>query len=412
VVRLLDIGIKADRADERMTSGADKLLRKPDQPQRATFLELFFDLAFVVALTRLSQVLINDLSWRGAFQTLVLLLGSWWVWFITTAVTDRYDPWQPAIQLLVIATLIGSLVLAAAAPEAFGEQGLILASVYVGIQVGRSLLLLLAVQGREQRRRVVRSLFWWGVSAVPWIAGGFASGSARGALWTLAVTVDYTGFAIGWPTPAMGRSPRSEWAVAAEHLTERYRQFFIIALGELILITTVTLGGDGFTADRMAAFVVSITTTVLFWRIYLSPTGELLTEAIEVSPDRLRPALSAALAHLVMMAGIVATAVGAERVIGHPLGRTAPGWIAVILGGPALFLAGRIGFAYVVFRQMSIAQPIGLPVLAVLAPVMFLVPPLVVALTATAVLTGITVADTVRNRRRPPQPPAAPSGRS
>jgi hypothetical protein len=149
------------------------------------------------------------------------------------------------------------------------------------------------------------------------------------------VAVDYTGFAIGWPTPMLGRSPRSEWEVAAEHLTERCRQFFIIALGELILITVVTLGGDGFTADHTAAFAVSITTTVLFWRIYLSPTGELLTEAIEVSADRLRPALSATLAHLIMVAGIVATAVGAQRVIAHPHRHTPPGWIAVILGGPA-----------------------------------------------------------------------------
>jgi low temperature requirement protein LtrA len=113
-----------------------------------------------------------------------------------------------------------------------------------------------------------------------------------------------------------------------------------------------------------------------------------------------------------MLAGIVATAVGAERVIAHPHGHTQPGWIVVILGGPALFLVGRIGFGYVVFHQVSVPQAIGLSLLAVLAPVMFLVPPLVVALAATAVLTGITVADTARNRGRPPQPRSVPSGPS
>ncbi|MCM0675295.1 low temperature requirement protein A [Micromonospora phytophila] len=391
------------------TSRADELLRRPGEPQRTTFLELFFDLAFVVAFTQISRGLAHDLSWRGAFQTLVLLLAMWWVWFITASLTDRYDPQRPVIQLLVIATLVGSLVLAAAAPESFAERGLIFAGVYVAIQLGRGLFLVLAVRNPQLKRRPGRALVWFGVSAVPWIAGAMVHGTARGALWALAVAVDYAGGTLGWPTPGLGRAPRWEWSVAAEHLAERYRQFFIIALGELILVTALTLSRSGFAAYQTAAFLVSIATTVLFWRIYSHRAGEVLATAIKASPGPLRLAFWAKYAHMVMVAGIVVTAVGCELVIDHPLGHTRPGWVAVILGGPALFLAGRSLFEYAVFSRVSPDRLIGLLVLAAAAPVTLLVPPLLVALAATAVLTGIAIADTTRARRHPSEA-SSPAG--
>jgi low temperature requirement protein LtrA len=217
---------------------------------------------------------------------------------------------------------------------------MIFAGAYVAIQIGRGLFLVLAMRARELQRRSARALFWAGLSAVPWIAGALTHGTARGALWTLAVALDYAAFALGFPTPRLGRESTSELPVVAEHLAERYRQFFIIALGELILVTGLALSGTGFAAARTAAFVVSIATTVLLWRIYIYRAGELLSAAIAAAPNPARIARSASTAHLVMVAGVVVTAVGDELVIANPLGHTPPAWIAVILGGPALFLPG------------------------------------------------------------------------
>ena len=130
------------------------------------------------------------------------------------------------------------------------------------------------------------------------------------------------------------------------------------------------------------------------------------------APDPFRVGLSAVYSHLVMVAGVVVTAVGYELVIGHPFGHTQPAWIAVILGGPALFLAGRALFEYAVFARVSWDRPIGVLVLAALAPAMLLVPPLLVAIAATTVLAGVAVSDAARARGRPPEPPSPPSGPS
>ncbi|MEV0725642.1 low temperature requirement protein A [Micromonospora purpureochromogenes] len=390
------------------TSRAAGLVRKAGDPERATFLELFFDLVFVLALAQLSRGLAEDLGWSGAFRTLVLLGAMWWVWSSTAWLTDRTDPHRPVIQALVIATMVGSLVMAAAVPEAFGDTGLIFAGAYVAVQLGRGLVLVALLRGHQLQRHAMRGLFWYGLSALPWIAGALVHGTARGALWALAVLLDHTAGRIGFPTPGAGRSPNQDLVISGEHLSERYRQFFIIALGELILVTGLALSSSGFAPDRAAAFAVSIAAAVLLWRIYIYRAGQVLAEAIAVSADPVRLARSASYAHLVMVAGVVVAAVGDELVIAHPLGHTPPAWIAVILGGPALYLAGRARFEHAVFGRVSWSRPIGVLALAALAPAMLPLPPLVVAAAAAFVLTGIAISDAARARRRPPEPPSPP----
>ncbi|MEV4542055.1 low temperature requirement protein A [Micromonospora echinaurantiaca] len=392
-----------------MTTGrVGGLLRGPGDP-RATYLELFFDLAFVFALAQLSYALLTDLSVSGAVDALVLLLAVWWVWFTTAWITELFDPQRPEIQALTIAIMIGVLVMAVALPDAFGGQGLVFAGAYVAIHLGRELFLVVVLRGHELRRTALRGLFWFGVSALPWLAGALAPGTARGILWALAVGLDYAAYVFRHPTPGIGRTPIAQLPSVAEHLAERYRQFFIIALGELILVTGLTLRGTGFTAYGSIAFLVSVTTTVLLWRIYIYRAGELLSAAIDAAPDRARLARSVSYTHLAMVAGTVFTAVGAELVIAHPLGHSEPAWVAVLLGGPALFLAGRAAFEYTVFARLSRGRLIGLLAAVALIPAMRHVPPLASALTATAVLAGVAVSDVVRARGRPPQVPSPPT---
>lgn len=92
-------------------------------------------------------------------------------------------------------------------------------------------------------------------------------------LWALAVAVDYMAPRLGWPTPGLGRARAAEFAISGEFLAERHRQYVIIALGELILVTGLAFTSDGFEADRSAAAVVAFATTVLLWRIYIHRAG-------------------------------------------------------------------------------------------------------------------------------------------
>jgi low temperature requirement protein LtrA len=289
--------------------------------------------------------------------------------------------------------MFGSFVLAAAVTEAFGTRGLLFAGAYVAVQVGRSVVLVVVTRGDQRQRPEVRLLFWFGVSAMPWLAGTLVQGWARGVLWALALAVDYTAGGLSWLTPGLGRTRAPEIGLSGEFVAERQRQFFIIALGELILVSGLALTSGGFEADRSAAVGVALATTVLMWRITIYRAAAVLSAAVTAAPDSLRVTVAASYAHVVMIAGIVATSVGDDLVIRHPSGHTQPAWIAVVLGGPALFLTGRAILGYAVFSRVSRDRIIGVLVLAAISPAMILVPPVLVALAAAVVLFGIAVAD-------------------
>jgi low temperature requirement protein LtrA len=398
-------------------SRAGELLRKPEQPARAGFLELFFDLVFVFAFTRVSQqVLVALTSHRQVLLTdagkaLLLLLAFLMVWFATAWITDLYDSRRLEIQLVVAGSMFGSLLMAVALPGAFGSGGLAFAIAYVAIHIGRGLVLVPALWGHEAQRRAAGVLLWFAVSAVPWIVGAILHGSPRWALWTVAIAIEYTGAMLLYPAPWTGPT-RSGWPVVAEYLSERYRQFFIIALGELILVAGVDYSSKnhGAIGGPSSAFVVSFAITVLLWRIYTYRAGELLPTAIAAAPNPGRTVRRALIAHLLMVVGVIANSAGYGLVIEHPLGHTEPVWVAVILGGPALFIVGRAGFERVVFNRVSRDRVIGLLVLVALAPVMPFVVPLAVASTAMAVLAGIAIADAASGRGRPADVASARAG--
>ncbi|MBM0229904.1 low temperature requirement protein A, partial [Micromonospora sp. ATA51] len=169
-------------------------------------------------------------------------------------------------------------------------------------------------------------------SAVPWIVGAVVHDDARGVLWTAALIIDYVAARLGWPLPGRGRSPASSWTVTGEHLAERYQQFIIIALGEMIIISGFGFSMSEFAGAQWVAFAITFSSTVLLWRIYFYRAGTVLVEAVAGSARPGRLAESATYTHLVMVAGIVAAAVGYEIVIAHPGGHTDPAWLTVIVG--------------------------------------------------------------------------------
>src|SRR5215210_4582110 len=165
-----------------------ELRRAADRDQRATSLELFYDLVFVFAVTQVSHHLLDDLTWRGAGQSMLLLLVVWWSWNYTTWVTNELDPESPVVRLLMIALMLASLVMSAAIPEAFGgEAGLFVGS-YLAIQVGRHTFLtfVAADRGTLERERAARILAWFAAAGVLWVAGAVADGTARTVLWLAA----------------------------------------------------------------------------------------------------------------------------------------------------------------------------------------------------------------------------------
>ena len=368
---------------------------------RVTPLELFFDLVYVFAVTQLSHRLLDHLTVRGALETLMLLLAVWGVWIYTSWFTNWFDPNRLAVRLVLVAVMLASLVMSVALPDAFGDRGLMFASAYVAIQVGRTAFVLITLrkslgESHPLSRTFQRILSWLVASGVLWIIGGLLDGEARYALWGLALAVDYGGPVAGYYIPGLGRSRTEEWTIEGGHFAERCQLFVIIALGESILVTGTTFGEIEASAFAVSAFVVAFLGSVALWWIYFARSAEAAREIISSSEDPGRLGRSAyTFFHLPMVAGIIAVAAADELTVAHPGERATAALVALTLGGTALFLAGHALFTWAIFGVLSWPRVVAIAALIALVPVGFVVPALALGVAVVLIVAALAVWDTL-----------------
>src|SRR6476620_7361789 len=106
-----------------MTTPKHSLLRErlDSGETRVGFVELFFDLVFVFAVTQLSHFLLEHFTPLGAVQTALLLMAVWSVWIYTSWVTNWLDPDQTPVRLMLFALMLAGLPLSTSIPGAFGS---------------------------------------------------------------------------------------------------------------------------------------------------------------------------------------------------------------------------------------------------------------------------------------------------
>jgi low temperature requirement protein LtrA len=213
--------------------------------RRTSPIELFWDLVFVFAVTQVSTLLADDVSWAGFGRAMLVLALVWWAWSAFVWSTNAQDPDSGMLRgVLLLATLLIFLV-GLALPQAFGSDGLVFALAYTGVR-----LLHLALYVDATRRGNASLSAISGFSATVaigmalLIAGAITDGVWRVGLWTLAVVIDYAGPA--WLTRERLRGLQR---VAVEHFAERYSLFIIICLGESIVAIGFGAGGRPLNAE-------------------------------------------------------------------------------------------------------------------------------------------------------------------
>ena len=358
---------------------------------KVTFIELFFDLVFVFAVTQLSHSLIEHFTLLGAVQTLLLMLGMWWVWIYTSWVTNWLDPEKLPVRVLLLAMMLIGLILSASIPTAFESRGLAFAGAYVTMQGGRTLFFLWAVQGhRGMVRNFQRILVWLTLAGVFWIAGALAHDSARLALWATALGLEFVSPSLGFWVPGLGRSTTTDWNVEGGHLSERCALFIIIALGESILVTGATFAGLEWTPSNVAAFAASFLGSIAMWWLYFDTGAEFGSAVISRSGDPGRIARFAyTYIHLFMVAGIIVCAVADEFVLAHPTGHTDVKIAVSVLGGTALYLFGITIFKWTIGRRFPVSHLVAIASVALLTAAVTTVSPLTLSIATTLVLIAL-----------------------
>jgi low temperature requirement protein LtrA len=341
--------------------------------QSVTFVELFFDLVFVFAVTQLTVLTAHDLTPEGILRSILLGWLIWWAWTQFTWTLNPADTTHPTVRVITLAATAAALVMAASVQRAFADDALWFAVPYLLVRVlGLGLQVWVDLQRvGVSHAGVVR---WAGLSSVGLVlvlAGAIVDPTVRPWIWLLAVVADVVAAAIA------GRN--TIWDLNPAHLSERHGLFVIIAIGESLIVAGTAVANDERSAALATAAAAAILVAALLWWTYFGWLNDALEELYAAAPPERNGPLARdafSLGHFPLIAGIVGFAVAIEEIGAHP-DEPAPAAVLASLGiGVALFVASsalsyRLCGGRLLVRRLAIlaVMLVGLALVAAMPPV-------------------------------------------
>ena len=350
-----------------------------------TPLELFFDLVFVFALTQVTTLLADDLTWLGMLRGFAVLAVIWWAWVGYAWLTNsiRIDD-DVTSRLVIMAAMVAMLVVGLAAPAAFGEYALLFGSAYFVVRVLHVLLYVNATRADADVYGAVLRLAPGMLAGATLIlvAGFVAPGPLRAALWAVAIIIDFgTPLVVG----------TSGWKVDADHFAERHGLIIIIALGESVVALGVSAAGEELSAGVVTAAALGVAVVCAMWWLYFDVVAVVAARVLDSLSGRVQAKMardSYSYIHLFMVFGIVLVALGLKKTL---LDIEAPLKAVVsvaLFGGMALYLLAHVAFRLRNIRTVNVQRLVVSGVLIALIPVGVLLP----SLASLGILAGVLVA--------------------
>lgn len=129
----------------------------------------------------------------------------------------------------------------------------------------------------------------------------------------------------------------------------------IAALGETVVITGTTVADLDLDVITMTTFGGAFVGTAALWWLYFTSTRELAEHALTESTARTQLARDFyTYGHVLIIAGIILTAVGDELVIAHRTDQLAAAQMIVVVGGPTVYLLAQAALRLRITRVISL----------------------------------------------------------
>jgi low temperature requirement protein LtrA len=324
---------KRARVPFALEIGRDRSM--PEREQRVTPIELFFDLVFVYAITQVTTLMWEDLTWRGVGRGLLALAALWWGWTGYAWLTNMLEPEDGVARAGMFCGMAAMLVAALAVPDAFGRKAVLFGVAFLLVRLcNLGLYMIAGKREPEFRGAVVRFAPTASIGPILILVAGFLDGTAQVVVWVIAILALYSG-------PLIDRG--QGWQISPAHFAERYGLIVIIALGESIVALGIAAAGVDLTAAVIAAAVVGLAVIAALWWAYFDVFAVLGEQQLSraTGADRARLARdNYSYLHMPMIAGIVLFALGL-RITTHDV--AAP--LATL---PAVALCGGLSLYYLV----------------------------------------------------------------
>jgi low temperature requirement protein LtrA len=365
------------------TSGGD------DGERHASWLELFFDLVFVVAIAELSHQLVLDHSAMGFVRFAALFVPVFVAWQGYMAYANRFDTDDLAFRATYLAAMLAIAAMAVQIGDvAHGHDSAGFAIAYVVLRTPLLGLYWRAWRVVPEARPLIR--FYGGgyaAGAAIWLASLAVDPPVRYGFWVVAQVVELS-------LPPLTTRLHQRVRMSASHTPERWALLTLIVLGESVVAVALQTADAEWRLVSATAAALGFTAVAGVWWLYFDRQANVALGGSTVS------VVVYSYAHLPLLMGLAAASAGLrlliERAGEDHLGA---GAAVALLGGVAVFLASLVVTRSVTVtgsRRLGASLKLGAAaaILALLA-VEGAVPPVVIAAALAVVLVGVVAAEGV-----------------
>jgi low temperature requirement protein LtrA len=305
-----------------------RTVEDPEEDRRATWLELFFDLVFVVAIAQLSAGIGSDVTARDFLIFAGLFVPVWWAWVGFTFYADRFDTDDVIHRLLMLGGMFAVGALASTVPHAYrGET----AGFAVSYAVLRTITVALNMRAwwHLPPARVLLNVYIPAFSAaiVLFLVSLAFESPTRYLIWAAALLLD-----LGVPLVSVKRI--ESIPIHASHMPERIGLLTIIVFGETVLAVVVGTESVSWTIGSGIVAAFGFTIAAALWWIYFD----------YLDPSLVRRTVRAGqiylYVHLPLLIGLAGIGVGVKLAIKATAGdELSEGAAWSLGGGVALMMA-------------------------------------------------------------------------
>jgi low temperature requirement protein LtrA len=320
---------------------------EPESGKRVSWVELYLDLIFVLAVGRLAHVIEAEPEMPSVWIALGVFATLWWTWVGFAVLYNRRGDDEPGLRLLLLAGSVPAGVAAVAIePVSHGHV------IAFAIAMAAVRLVLAGAHGIDHgwrvglSRRISRAYF---TSAALFLISIAVPGPWRYVLWALAISSESSAL-LNEDRKAVEQARRShslaalapvnkDEALDPHHFAERFGLFLIILLGEVVISAgEAPLGGGEGASGAWLALVAAMVLAAALWWLYFDAAADINLRVLELSggsPTMARAIFAAG--HMIPSFALILTASGLALLLEEDP-PTAAFWLASV--GVGLYLVG------------------------------------------------------------------------
>jgi low temperature requirement protein LtrA len=279
-----------------------------ESARRATWLELFFDLIFVVAIAQLANNLHKDTTFTGFIGFVLLFIPVWWAWIGATFYANRFDVDDIGNRILTGMQMLAIAALAINVHNGLGSSSIGFALSYVFIRVMLIFQYLRVAQTLPQARKLATwYAFGFAIAACFWFISTFIPLPYRFVFWLVGIVIDFV-------TPMSATHLQTRLLPNFEHLPERFGLFVIIVLGEAIVAVVNGVSEMQWQFMSVTFAVLGFCIAFSLWWVYFENVGGKALQAAGTA-GQTRVLQTWLYGHLPLVLGIAMAGIGVKHMI-------------------------------------------------------------------------------------------------